>query len=47
MLNHAMALEKANAKYAIKKVLVKPLTLNFGATSQTISNVHNGIIEKP
>ena len=44
MLNHAMALEKANAKYAIKKVLVKPLTLNFGATSQTLSNVHNGIM---
>ena len=44
MLNHAMALQKANAKYAIKKVLVKPLTLNFGATSQTISNVHNGIM---
>ena len=34
MLNHAMALEKTNAKYPIKKVLVKPITLNYGANSQ-------------
>ena len=44
MLNHAMALEKTNAKYPIKKVLVKPITLNFGSNSQTLSNIHTGIM---
>ena len=44
MLNHAMALEKTNAKYPIKKVLVKPIALEYNSNYQILSNVHSGIM---
>ena len=44
MLNHAMALEKTNAKYPIKKVLIKPIALEYNSSSQILSNVHSGIM---
>ena len=44
MLDHAMTLEKTNAKYPIKKVLLKPITLEYNSTAQTLSNIHTGIM---
>ena len=44
MLDHAMSLEKTNAKYPIKKVLLKPITLEYNSTSQTLANIHTGIM---
>ena len=44
MLNHAMALEKMNAKYPMKKVIVKPIALDYSSTFQVLSNVHHGIM---
>ena len=44
MLDHAMSLSKMTAKYPIKKVLIKPITLDYNSTAQTLSNVHSGIM---
>ena len=44
MLDHAMTLQKTNAKYPIKKVLLKPITLEYNSTAQTLSNIHTGIM---
>ena len=44
MLDHAMTLEKTNAKYPIKKVLLKPITLEYNSTAQTLSYIHTGIM---
>ena len=44
MFNHAMALEKTNAKYPIKKVLVKPIALEYNSNFQILTNVHSGIM---
>ena len=43
MLNHAMALEKANAKYPIKKVLINTLSLNYKSLNQSVK-IHTGIM---
>lgn len=43
-LAHAMALEKATAKYPIKKVVMKPFSLPIKTTKTTIANIHNGIV---
>ena len=39
-----MSLSKMTAKYPIKKVLIKPITLDYNSTAQTLSNVHSGIM---
>ena len=45
MLAHAMELDKGiNAKYPMKKVIVKPIKLEYNSTSQILSNVHHGIM---
>ena len=45
MLAHAMELDKGmNAKYPMKKVLVKPIALEYNSPSQILSNVHHGIM---
>ena len=39
MLGHAMALEKATAKYPIKRVVVKQHTIGMGVSSKVITNI--------
>jgi hypothetical protein len=46
MLRHSMGLEKEMAKYEYTKVLVKPVSLEYKATSQTITSIHQGIMPK-
>ena len=44
MMAHSLALEKTNAKYPIKRVLVKPVTLPFQCTKTTLASVHQGVM---
>ena len=43
MLAHAMALEKTNAKYPIKRVIVKSLVIPYSAQMCTLT-LHNGVV---
>lgn len=44
MVDHAMALEKATAKYPIKRVIVKQFTLPYNANKASICGIHSGIM---
>ena len=44
MLAHAMALEKATAKYPIKRVLVKPFVIPYSSSAFTLSGIHFGVM---
>ena len=44
MLAHAMALEKATAKYPIKRVLIKPFVYPNNSSIFTINGIHFGIM---
>lgn len=44
MLAHAMALEKATAKYPIKRVLVKPFVIPYNSSAFTLSGIHFGVM---
>lgn len=46
MLAHSMSLEKATAKYPVKRVVIKPFTVPIQTTKTTIANIHNGIVPK-
>lgn len=46
MLAHTMSLEKATAKYPVKRVIVKPFTLPIQTNKTTITGIHNGIVPR-
>lgn len=44
MLEHTAALEKTNAKYPLKRVLLKNYTLPYAASKTTITGIHTGFL---
>ena len=44
MLDHAMQLTKTNAKYPLKKVIMKQINMSLNSVVQTLSNIHTGIM---
>ena len=44
MMAHAYALEKTNAKYPLKRVVVKPIVIPYSSNKFTLVGIHNGIM---